>query len=508
MKLTQFNGGLNIRSAPNFVSPNQGVIYENIDNSKGHFVSILDKVDVTDTLGLEDVGDYGFYFEQADEIYFTDDQHDWVVFQERLYTCDRVGVPQKRVAPNTFRNLGIVGPTVPPTVTPSGTPSSDTVQYIITYYNSADGAESIGVVSAEVIRGDAATNLSAIPVSTDPQVTHKGIYRVGGDLTQFTLVTRITNATTTYADTIADNAVEGSLLQSQTWGQAPAGLKYLVEAYAMLFGALGDHLYFTPVGQPNAWPPLYYLDMPNDITGIAVTPVGLLVFTTVETVLVTGSGPLVLSQQSLTKGFGCVSHDSIVNVQGAAIWLSRDGICSSNGGEVVLISKDKLGKLYLVAGDITNATVYDECYLLQLHTGKTFIWDFGYGSIPKYWDHNLVSLATANNELYGFAGGRAYRLSNGAGHISAHYKSGWISFNDLVKEKVQDSFKIAYRGQITFNLYVDGVLARTFELSSDSYAVLEQKVPTEFTRYSFVEVEFIGTGEVFEFDLEGFDANA
>lgn len=508
MKQVLFNGGLNRRVAPHLIDPTQGVIHNNLDITKGHFVPRKDKIDVTADLALSGVLDYGFYFETANEGYFTSTINDWVVYADTLYKADRVGIPQKRVATNVFRNLGIAGPTVAPVVTPSGTPSTDTIQYAITYYNSADDSESQPVYTAEVLRGSTATAITSIPVSADPQVTHKRIYRIGGPVTKFTLAAAITNATTSYSDTIADDALQANLLRSETWSQAPAGLKYLVEAYAMLFGALGTKLRFTPIGLPNAWPETYYLQMPNTITGIAVTPVGLLVFTMTQTILVTGSGPLVLSQQVLDKSVGCVNHSTIANVKGAVVWISRDGLESSTGGSIVNVSKDKLGKLELTTEDFTNAVAYDEAYILQLHDGTTFVWDFGYGSIPCTWDYQVVSLAAARNALYGFANGKAYQLSLGEGNTVATFKSGWITSGDLSVEKVHNTVKIAFNGSVELTVWVNGVLAKQYNYSASEPTVSISKLPANFTRNNYFEFQLEGTGEVYELEILEYSANA
>ena len=121
--------------------------------------------------------------------------------------------------------------------------------------------------------------MSNIVASSDPQVDKKRLYRVGGNVATFTLVATLDNAVTSYVDEISDTDLSSTLLQSTTYDTAPGGLKYLTEAYAMLFGAVGPKLYFTPIGVPNAWPATNYIDFSEDITGIGVVANGLLVLT-------------------------------------------------------------------------------------------------------------------------------------------------------------------------------------------------------------------------------------
>lgn len=506
MKFALFDGGLQTRLAPHLIQPNEGVIYDNLDNSVGHFKPIKDKIDVTTELEAEGIKDFGFFFTVEDEIWYSDSPYDWVVFQNDLYYSDRIGIPQKRVSDGVTANLGIAPSILTPVLTPQGTadPDGDTVQYAITFYNSNDGSESRPTLSDEVVWHSDGIEISNIEVSTDPQVTNVRIYRVGRDLTVFTLIATIANGTTTYIDNVSDINAEGSLLQSADWGQAPEGLKYLTESNAMFFGALGSRLYFTPIGLPNSWPATYFLQMPNEITGIAVTPTGLLVFTEHSTILITGTGPTSLTQQILTTDQGCRTHDSVVNVQGAAMWVSNDGICVSNGGQVRVISKEKLGKLNLT---IVSSIVYDESYVAQLDDKTTLVWDFAYGSIPKKWDYQVTSLAIGYDEIYGFEDGKIYQLTHGVNPKIGHFKSGWFTSNDIIHPKVHDRFDMAYKGELIVRFYVDGELAIDREFSSLELDVVQSKFPKIFTRNHYVELEIIGTGEMYELDLLESSAN-
>src|SRR5690606_17206709 len=90
--------------------------------------------------------DYAYNF--GEELYWTETLQDFIVYKEQLYRADRVGVPQKRVAPYTFRNLGIAGPTTAPVITadPVVDPEEATVRtYAVTFYNTVDGSESMPV---------------------------------------------------------------------------------------------------------------------------------------------------------------------------------------------------------------------------------------------------------------------------------------------------------------------------------------------------------------------------
>ena len=204
-----------------------------------------------------------------------------------------------------------------------------------------------------------------------------------------------------YEDTLSDTEVEGTLASTLDDAPAPAGLAFLVEAYAMLFAAIGPYLRFTPIGQPNNWPNDYFLTYENDITGIAPVANGILVFTKTKTHLVTGTGPTRLRTQLLEADQGCVGFESVQVVSGEAIWLSGTGLCSSSGGKVRVISKDKLGNIDTIP---TGSAVLNEVYYVSNGAGFVLAYDFGLGNIYKTFDFAATTLTVANNVLYGWIG--------------------------------------------------------------------------------------------------------
>ena len=111
------------------------------------------------------------------------------------------------IEPETTYGLGIEAPTSAPTLA-EGTAGalSGTYKYVITYMRSGNfqvesnpGPESSPITVTEKI-----INLSAIPVSSDPKVDKKRIYRTTEGGAIFFWVADIANAATTYEDNIAE----------------------------------------------------------------------------------------------------------------------------------------------------------------------------------------------------------------------------------------------------------------------------------------------------------------
>lgn len=372
-----------------------------------------------------------------------------------------------------------------------------TYQYQLTYYNSTDGTESgPSPLSDELDLTDGGTvNIIGIPVSTDAQVDKKRLYRIGGNLTTATLVEEIDNATTVYLDNLKDTQVEGSLLTTTDAQPAPSDLAFLTEAYAMFFAAQDDKLRFTPIGKPEQWPALFFLQFDAPITGIAVVTHGILVFTKFKTHIVTGTGPTSLSQQLLTANQGCLAHESIQDISGAALWVSSDGICLSDGNEPTVISKDALGKVSL---DIIDSIVYDEAYYALKSDGTALVFDFAYGKIFKDLNLDVYSLAIANDVLYGWRGGELQTLYASETNATMKYMSPRFIEGSVTELKTYKNVRIYSKGDIIIKTYIDDSLIATNVLSGEKSTWI--KIPQADQRGYFIQFEIEGSGEVYEIE--------
>jgi hypothetical protein len=333
-----------------------------------------------------------------------------------------------------------------------------TITYAITNYDSVRGVESAPILTSEVEVSKGQITLTNIPVSANTLVDKKRIYRIGGNLTSYSLVATIDNAATSFTDSIADTDIIGTILSTVDNDPAPTGLRYLKESYSMLFGALEDKLRFTPIGKPDAWPEEYFLDFPATITGISKTAIGLLVHTYYTTFLITGTGPTSFVQQPLANDQGCISHDSIQETKDTAIWASTDGICISDGSDVKVISRDKLGKLAL---SVSNSTLFDQVYRLHLTDGLTLALDFERG-IFKRFRYGVDSLAIANDELYGIdLNNDLYKLEASELLTTLEYKSPNFASGSYTVEKAFTDVKFHVIGSAEISVYIDDTLALT-----------------------------------------------
>jgi len=496
VKLQLFNGGLSTRLAPHLIGVNEGVQYSNIDNQDGTLKPVKKKLDVNTNL-LE----FSHYFNAVSLWVSSAINRDYVEYRNTLYFTEDNSVPQKTTDGITLYNLGIAESILAP-ITALGTAGvlSGTYQYLFTYYNSVDGTESaISPLSIELVATADKIDLSVIDVSTDPQVDKKRIYRIGGNLTAFTLVTTIDNTDTTYTDNIADTDVEGTLLESTYYGQAPYGLKFLTENYGIFIGAVADKVYFTPIGKPNAWPVANYIDFDSNITGIGKVFNGIIVFTEFKTYLVTGTNiNSLVKHPALSEIQGCREHKTIKYIStGQLLWVSNDGICVTTGSDVKVLSKDKLGKLDL---SVKNAVVHDEVYYLQKADKTILAVDTRFGLVFKDINSDTTRLVVANDILYGFDNNTLYQMFADSEDESYTYLSPDFTEGSYTDLKSYKSFFIQASGAFTISLIMDGVTVK-----SKSYTGVEThelKAPQSKQQSYSLQFKIVGTAVIKEIEYK------
>ena len=376
-------------------------------------------------------------------------------------------------------------------------PLQGVYQYQLTYYNSADGTESgASTLSAELdaLNGSKIT-VNSIPVSSDAQVDKKRLYRIGGDLTTSTLVVELDNATTSYVDELKDTEVVGTLLDTSIALPAPNDLAFLTEAYAMLFAAQGTKLRFTPIGKPDEWPELYFLQFDKTITGIAAVTHGILVFTKFKAFLVTGTGPTSLSQQPLTGNQGCLAFESVQTISGSALWVSSDGICTSDGNQATVISKETLGKVSL---NVIDSVIHDEVYYALLADFTMMCFDFAYGKIFKKFSLANESIVVGNDTLYGWQDGELQELFSSTEDETFTYTSPRFIEGSVVEKKTYKNIRVYHKGGITFRALINDVEVALQVLTGEDSTTVKM-LQTE-QRGTFIQFEITGTGEVYEIE--------
>lgn len=371
-----------------------------------------------------------------------------------------------------------------------------TYQYVLTFYNSVTGVESAASpVSPEVVlTAGGGTIFSGLPTSS--QADKKRLYRIGGALSSFALVATLDNATTAYTDRVADNAIDGRILTSTDYYPAPSNLTYIEYSAGMVFGAAGSDLRFTPVGKPDAWPLAYSIAFESAITGLAEVTNGLLVFTRTKTYLITGTGPTSLSRQLVDSKQGCVSPESVQKLAGAALWLSTDGICTSNGGPAQVISRDKLGKLSL---SVVSSTIHDDTYYLTLTDNSILALSLAYGQVFKRLQLGVTAVAVGYDTLYGWSEGQLYELFASTEDLEFEYLSPRFIEGRATEAKTYKKLYFFAKGDIMVDVIIDDVpVAQGKRLESGRATQVQP--PQVDQRGYFIQFRIYGKGELLEFE--------
>jgi len=371
--------------------------------------------------------------------------------------------------------------------------------YATTFYSTSTGLESEpSPLNADpgfqVYQGK--VDLSGIQVSSDSRVDKVKIYRTGGTSAEFQLVAEINNGTTTYEDTTAERDLGVEILASEDYDTPPSGLRYLTQAYEIMFGAVEDKLYFSEVGLPQYWPAANFIDFDQPITGIGEAANGVLVFTKYKTFIVTGTSPSTLVKYLVSGDQGCVDNRSLVQYKGSVIWASTDGLCLSDGGVPLVVTKSFLGKLVLAP---RQAVVYDEVYYLHQQSGNILAFDLRYGASKFYYlNVGTESLVKAQDTLYGYVDGSLYAMFGGADKASFSYTSPRFVGSGYSNTKAYKDFYMRSEGAISISIFIDNELI--FNKSFTRTGTHDIIIPQNLQRGYSIQFTIAGTGSVKELE--------
>jgi len=378
--------------------------------------------------------------------------------------------------------------------------SAEVYTYVYTYYDSTTGVESTPSLPSEDQRnGIGGTIIGAIPKSPHVKVDTIRVYRIGGLLTQYTLLDELDNppvATNPYIDIKLDIDIVGNHLLDSVFNDLPInGLKYVVESYAMLFAASDSKLYYSDIAKPYAWPATNFTEFEEDITGIGAISTGILVFTRFKTYIIVGNNPQSFTKYLLSSSQGCISHKSIQFVDNNLIWMSEDGICSTSGGTIQVVSLPKLGKFSVY--QLHSTALLDSVYYISYKTGlvdSITAFDFRYNTIVKDLDVTGEILVSKKDALYQYYNGTLQQLLVGE-DLEMHYKSPMLTEGSYSNYKVYKDIYIKYDGSFEFKVYIDKVLINTISLTGDKCYNLKA---LGISKGYGIEFEVIGVGEISE----------
>lgn len=500
MQLSNFAGGLSTRLDPSLIEVNEATVYSNIDNAVGILQSAND-ITLTNTM----IG--GYFYNFKDSWLSSTFPRSYVEYQEILYYSEQ-GQAVKRFNGVRTINLGIIGPTVKPVATQQNpvatekiSSSASVLQYCYTYYNSEDDIESVpSEVSDELnLAANKVVDLTGITASTDIQVDKIRVYRIGDGITTMTLIEEIPNTTATYRDDTLTLDLDGHILDSYNSYPPEVGMQYIIEAYGILFGCVGDKLYYSDIGKHHSFPKTNVIDFPKEIMGLLEVPNGILISNDSKTKLLVGTSNEDFALQDVSSEQGSVSHFSGNKVSNKPIWLSKEGICFYNSAYIDIVSRAKLGNLAL---EIVNTAVINEQYYILLLDGSLLVMDLRFNSLlfKRYtFSQPLANILAHENVLYGRVGDKLCTLFTG-NELTLNYMSPNFTEGNHSARKLYNNIYVRYNGTFTISVYIDDALVETYDITGNDIADL--KVPEDKQRGSSIRFGVTGIGKIYEIEYK------
>lgn len=362
--------------------------------------------------------------------------------------------------------------------------------------------------------------LVGIPVSSDPKVNARRIYRLSAG--EYKLVAQIPDntATTLAATPMQDGDIAGAAILTSDNNDPPPNLKGIVGPHnGMLFGWLDNKLRWTKVGDFHAWPEEYtFDDFPTDIACAAIWGGFLVVFTQDGVYTVNGSSPEALSRFKVQGTRGTPYPRSVTSIGSGLLYVSTYGVEVFDGLASRSLSYDKLGdrvtltnprvgflrgRAYIFhdGGSLNGKSVSAGCLIADLRAGEA-VWTTSGITSP------LAYVLPALDQMYLVSGSTIVEWETG-GAQAWSWQSGILAEDDLKQGKILTMLRADVNGSVNITTTPDGngMASHTVALSGYRQFVrkrLPTKVGTVGRRLKHFNFSASGTGEVHSLGFEYF----
>ncbi len=258
------------------------------------------------------------------------------------YTGD--GVPKMRDSTVVYP-LALASPATKPSVSPSGTLDTDTqesILYAYTWVTAFDEESAPSPVSDEVLwSADMVITLSGF--DTPPAgrgINRMRIYRsqtATSGATELYFIAELSAATVTWGDDVSNNAIQEAI-PSLYYDPPPDELAGLIALpNGMMAAFAGKELCFCEPYIPHAWPEKYRLTTDYDIVALAGFGSSVVVMTTGNPYIVTGTAPENMTMERLELSYPCINAQGVVDLGPVIAYPTTDGLVtvSQDGAQIV-----------------------------------------------------------------------------------------------------------------------------------------------------------------------------
>jgi len=238
--------------------------------------------------------------------------------------------------PGDYYEMGVPAPASAPGVSAAGgSGTAESRVYLYTHISV------FGTIEEESAPSPASSVISVLPGGTvtvsslpsaapagDYNITKVRVYRAvsGTSSTIYLKVADVNIGTTSYSDT-KTAAQLGGALESSNYNPPPSDMQGISSmANGILVGFRENEIYFSEPYVPHAWPAEYSLTVEYPIVGIGCFGESVVVATTGNPFVISGSTPQSMSQAKIPLFEPCVSKRSIVSDDTGVMYASPNGI--------------------------------------------------------------------------------------------------------------------------------------------------------------------------------------
>jgi len=371
--------------------------------------------------------------------------------------------------------------------------------YAVTYYDSVTGDESAPLLSDVfgAIRKTRVVNITGIDTTKDKI----RIYRVGNYITKFSLVVELDANTTdiTYNDSKPDTAVN-ELLQTSDSYTLETGATNLVKHQGRFYVSVGSRLRFSVTGQPGVWKNLDFIDMEDDIVGLASLGGALVIFLRYQVHILAGSDINTFVLMVLISDAGCVDTNTIGVFRSFVVFMTDYGLCITDGSVIKYVTRFTY-KFDTALEYISCATTSDRYFLLAKNK-FLFEMDFRHEAPILLMYDNVIGVSSINTfegELYGCTSSIVKFFSSEILLKLAYTSKDIVGENYDKKIEIE---KISYtnKGDFLFYINVNNDII-TKENNDNDINIFDNFVEVSRNETLRVSTRVVGKGEIFSINF-------
>lgn len=403
--------------------------------------------------------------------------------------------------PGVSFRLGVPSPGRPVASEPAGRPVAEELpptaletSYVVTLVTRF-GEESAPSPPSEIVTrwdGGGGEIILTLPglVGGNYDFIAKRIYRAESSGV-YQYVAEVGSTAAEYTDSILSQQL-GRALPSVEWDMPDSRMQGLTALPGgIMAGFFQNTLCFSEAYLPHAWPVMYQQAFTDDIVAIGATSSGLVVATTGQPYLVSGSSPEAMAPMQLDVNQPCIAPRSFVDMGDYALYAGHEGLVAVGGRDARVVTQNVLSKQQWQALNPKSIHAYRfEGKYLAFYNGGCFIFTPGEG--VEFLD------TQAEAGYYDIADGRLYLIQ---GNSIVTWNEGseltyrWRSRIHEVPPGAAGftcAKVIAYGYPVTLRLFADGQQVVSQAIQSPDMI----RLPAGHTLSRDWEIELEGTHEL------------